>query len=236
MNMNVRLILAAVFFAAVGMVHAADPEVEKLLAKMRQVYSSTKTAKVVVKMTGIRFGKDAVVTDLTYMKELKIHAKLTGPAFGNRSRTFISDGKRTSMDDFSGNVQLAQFDLDVIPVPINLEAMSFWDWKRQLSTSPGSNMERSKMKLSENVSWNGKKWTVLHETAHGQGVYVDYFIDPKSALIHRVMVYDLKKSELRFETVVVKLQRNVPVNSSLFKVKSSGSKGVRSVVEKRIKF
>jgi hypothetical protein len=115
----------------------------------------------------------------------------------------------------------SNFDLDAIPIPVNLEVMSFWDWKRQLSTSPGSNMETSKFKLKLNVPWNGKKWTLLQETAYGQGVYADYYIDPKTSLIYRVCVFDLQKSQVRTETAVVKLERDVKVNPSIFKVKAT---------------
>ncbi|HJP83998.1 MAG TPA: hypothetical protein VJ835_10890 [Fimbriimonadaceae bacterium] len=214
--MKTRLIWIGVGLAVAALSQTADPEVEKLLAKMRQVYSSAKTAHIVVKTTAPRFGNQAVTTDVTYMKDRKIYAKVTGPT----KRIFISDGKRISFDDLSGNTMQSNFDLDAIPIPVNLEVMSFWDWKRQLSTSPGSNMETSKFKLKLNVPWNGKKWTLLQETAYGQGVYADYYIDPKTSLIYRVCVYDLQKSQLRTETNVVKLERDVKVNPALFKVKA----------------
>lgn len=213
----------------------ADKEVEALLAKMRQAYSSAKTAKLTVKTTALRFGKETITTELVFMKDRKIFAKSTGGGpFNGKPRTFVSDGKAVSFSDLSGNVQRMPFDLDAIPIPVNLEAMSFWDWKRQLSTTPGSNMEKSLFKLAEGKLWNGKKWILLSETAHGQNVYVDYFIDPKTALIHRVQVYDLQKKQLRFETVVVKIERNVKVDANLFKVQSGASVG--GSLPKKIKF
>jgi hypothetical protein len=105
-------------------------------------------------------------------------------------------------------------------MPINLEVMSFWDWKRQLSTDPGSNMEESKFKLVQGESWNGKKWTVLEETAYGQNVFVRYFVDPSSSLIYRVLVYDLGRTKLQVETVVKKLERNIKVDPKKFEIKA----------------
>lgn len=216
----------------------ADREVEKLLARMREVYSGTKTARMVIKTTGPRFGKSVIVTELTYMKERKIFARLSGfESLKGRTRTFISDGQRVSVDDFNGNFRYRDFDLDFIPMPVNLEAMSFWDWKRQLSTSVGSNMHESTFRLRKEVPWNNKNWIVLEEKAEQQKVSVDYFIDPKTALIYRVLVYDYNKKTLTTETVLTKLERNIKVDGSLFKVKKAPApSSVRTTVEKRIKF
>lgn len=234
MIMNKRPLVALMVGLLAATSFGADQEVEKLLARMREIYSGTKTAKMVIKTTGPRFGKNVIVTELTYMKERKIFARLTGfESFKGRTRTFISDGKRVSVDDFTGSVRNSDFDLDFIPIPINLEAMSFWDWKRQLSTTPGSNMAKSKFKLKTDVLWNNKTWTVLEERAEEQQVYVDYFIDPKTALIYRVQVYDLGKKVLSTETVLTKLERNVRVDGSLFKLKKASEP---STYEKRIKF
>ncbi|MBC8064474.1 MAG: hypothetical protein H7Y17_06570 [Chlorobia bacterium] len=236
-----RAITAGILLVVAG--HAfgakeADQEIEKLLARMREAYSGAKTARVTVKTTGLRFGKDTIVSDMTYMKERKIYTKISGnSSFPGRSRLFISDGVKVQVDDLSGNTQLSDFNLDFIPFPINLEAMSFWDWKRQLSTAPGANMNKSVMKLKKGVKWNGKDWLVLEETAHEQGVYVDYHIDPKTAFIHRVQVYDLKKKELRTEMVVSRLEINPRVDAKIFKLKAKGGPtSIRKRIEKKIDF
>jgi outer membrane lipoprotein-sorting protein len=230
---NVLVLLATTAFGA-------DKDVEQLLAKMRETYSGTRTARMVVKTTGSRFGKDPITTELTYMKERKIYAKLSGQSsLPGRSRVFISDGKKVSIDDLSGNVQQSEFDLDFIPMPINLEAMSFWDWKRQLSTAEGANMHDSRFRLRKDVSWNGKSWLVLEETAYGQNVYAEYYIDSKTSLIHRVLVYALKddkKGKLNLETVVTKLERNIRVDSKLFKVNSKTTTTFRKKIEQKIDF
>jgi len=214
LTIGLTLILAAPLLAA-------DKEVEALLAKMREAYSSTKSAKMTVKTSGLRFGKETLTTEIAYMRDRKIYAQTTGAGpFTGKPRTFVSDGANISYSDFSGNIQKMKFDLDLIPIPVNLEAMSFWDWKRQLSTSPGSNMEKSQFKLANGKEWNGKRWTVLGEIAHGQNVYVDYYIDPKTSLIYRVQVYDLERKQLRIETVVTRLERNVKLDSGQFKVKA----------------
>lgn len=238
MIMNKRPLVALMVGLLAATSFGADQEVEKLLARMREIYSGTKTARMVIKTTGRRFGKSVITTELTYMKERKIFAKLSGfESLKGRTRTFISDGIKISVDDFSGNFQYTDFNLDFIPIPINLEAMSFWDWKRQLSTTVGSNMQKSKFKLRKDVPWNNKNWIVLEEKAEAQEVSVDYFIDPKTALIYRVLVYDYNKKTLTTETVVAKLERNIKVDGSLFKVKKAPAPPtVRTTVEKRIKF
>lgn len=208
----------------VAPVIAADKEVEAVLAKMRDAYSGTKTVRMTIKTSGTRFGKETITTDLVYMRERKIYAKMTGAGpFTGKPRLFVSDGKNVSFNDLSGNVQKSQFDLDLIPIPVNLEAMSFWDWKRQLSTTPGSNMEKSQFKLVKSAAWNGRQWILLGEKALGQNVYVDYYIDPKTFLIQRVQVYDLQKKQLRFETVVAKIEQNVKVDPNLFKVQAGSA-------------
>lgn len=231
MNMIKRPLVAIFLGLLAGSSHAVDQEVERLLSRMRNVYSSTMTARLVIKTTGPRFGKNTITTDLTYMKERRIYAKLSGfESLKGRTRIFVCDGQKISVDDFAGNPQLLDFNPDVIPLPINLEAMSFWDWKRQLSTSKGSNMEHSSFKLKKGVRWNNKSWWVLEEKADGQNVYVDYFIDPTTALIHRVQVYDIHKRNMITETVVAKVDRNIKVDPNLFKVKT----GVRISVGKKI--
>lgn len=223
--------MATLLVAAASVSFAENEEVEKLLSRMREVYSSTKTARITVKTSGPRFGRESVTTEVTYMKDRKIYAKLLGSSVSpGRARTFISDGTKVSLEDLSNNIQVSKFDLDFIPIPVNLEVMSLWDWKRQLSTDEGANMEESDIRIRKGVKWNGKEWWVLEETAHGQGVYVDYHIDPKTALIHRVQVFDLKKQQLRTEMVVTRLERNIKINQSLFKVKSP------KTVQKKIDF
>lgn len=238
MIMNKRPLVALIAGLLAATSFGADQEVEKLLARMREVYSGTKTAKMVIKTTGPRFGKSVITTELTYMKERKIFAKLSGfESLKGRTRTFVSDGQRVSVDDFTGSVRQLDFDLDFIPMPVNLESMSFWDWKRQLSTTVGSNMHESTFKLRKDVSWNNKTWIVLEEKADEQKVSVDYFIDPKTALIHRVQVYDFNKKILSTETVLTKLERNIKVDGSLFKLKkASGTSTTQTTAEKRIKF
>lgn len=235
MNMMKRPLVAMFLGLLAATSYAVDQEVEKLLARMREVYSSTNTARLVIKTTGPRFGKSTITTDLTYMKERRIHAKLSGfESLKGRTRIFTCDGKKVSVDDFAGNPQLLDFNPDIIPIPINLEAMSFWDWKRQLSTAKGANMEHSSFKLRKDVRWNNKVWWVLEEQADGQNVYVDYYIDPTTALIHRVQVYDIQKKSLITETVVARLERNVKVDPNIFKVKTGVQVTVGKKIEKRI--
>lgn len=217
----IRHLLSLSLIALVSTItHAADKDVEVLLEKMRKVYGGTNSAHIVVKTTSLRFGEQVITSDLTYVKPRKISAKVFNlPSLKGKTWSFISDGKDVAIDDLSGNAQRSKFDLDLIPIPINLEAMAFWDWERQLSTGPGSNMEHSKFKLIKSESWNGKPWIVLEETAFGQNVFVRYFVSPTTSLINRVLVYDLQKKTKRIETVVTKLERNIKVNPAIFKIR-----------------
>jgi len=218
--MIVRFATLATVFLAASLSLAADKEVEDLLAKMRAKYSSAKTAHIITRATSSSLGKSAVTVDVVFQQKAKIRAKVFGlPFMKGKTWNFISDGSKIASDDFTGHPQYSEFDPDHIPMPVNLEVMSFWDWERQLSTEKGANMEHSKFKLIANEAWDGKKWTVLEETAYGQSVFVRYFIDPKTYLIGRVIVYDIKRSVQRQEMVVKKIEINQKVNSRIFEVK-----------------
>ena len=218
--MGFRSVLAIQLSLISACALGADREVESLLSKMRDAYRTAKTAHVVVKTTARRFGGQAVTTDLTFKRDLKIAAKVYNlPSLKGKVWNYVCDGKEVSLDDLGGNVQRTKFDPDFIPMPINLEAMSFWDWKRQLATGKGTNMEFSTFKLSMDVPWNNKKWTVLEETAHGQKVFARYYIDRKTSLIYRVQVFDIEGSQQRLETIVTKLELNVPVSDRVFKLR-----------------
>jgi outer membrane lipoprotein-sorting protein len=218
--MSFRSVLAVYLSLISACAICADREVERLLAKMREAYRTTKTAHVVVKTTARRFGSQAVTTDLTFKREQKIAAKVYNlPSLKGKVWNYVCDGKQVSLDDLGGNVQRTKFDPDFIPMPINLEAMSFWDWKRQLSTGKGSNMEFSTFKLFTNVPWNNKKWTVLEETANAQKVFARYYIDQKSNLIYRVQVFDIEGRQQRLETTVAKIELNLSVNDKVFRLR-----------------
>jgi len=221
--MNVRFLAAGLLVWTASFALGADKEVEELLAKMRSVYSGTKSAHIVVKTTNTKLGEKPIVVDLYYMRERKIRASVQGiSSLRGKTYRYTSNGSRIAYDDLSGNIQYGAFSLDV-PIPINLEALSFWDWKRQLSTSRGSNMENSQFKIIRDEQWNKKRWTVLEETAYGQDVFVRYFLDPSTSMIYRVVVYDLARKEIRQETTVTKLERNVRVDSKMFEVKEGRS-------------
>lgn len=228
--MNARFLAAGLLVWAASFALGADKEVEALLAKMRSIYSGTKSAHVVVKTTNNKLGSKPITVDMYYMAGRKIRASVDGIASRHgKTYRYTSNGSRVAYDDFAGNVQYGDFSLDV-PIPVNLEAMSFWDWKRQLSTSPGSNMQDSRFRIKSNEPWNGKKWTVLEETAYGQDVFVRYFLDPSTAMIYRVVVYDLARKEIRQETIVQKLERNVRVDPKMFEVKETRAR-VRSGIQ-----
>lgn len=233
--MNLRFAAAGLLIWAASLSLGADREVEELLSKMRSVYSGSKTAHVLVTATSVRFGKNPIKVDLYYASPRKIKAKVDGlPSMRGKTWHYVSDGKRVASDDFTGTPQVGSWDPDSFQMPINLEVMSFWDWKRQLSTTEGSNMEKSQFKLIKGESWNGKKWTVLEETAYGQGVFVRYFIDPSSSLIYRVLVYDLGRTKLQVETVIKKIERNIKVDPKMFEIRVEISAPSRNRVFKQI--
>jgi len=194
-----------------------DTEVDKLLASMRTAYQAANSASIRVK-SRVKVGDEWVTSMVTayYEKPNRLNmAFKVKDVLLNR----VSDGKKVYTWVDLASIRTEEVDADTLSndAPINLEIMSFFDWKRQLSTSPGANMEKSKFKVIKSESWNGKSWIVLEESAHGQSVFVRYYIDPSTYLIWRCDVRDLEKRSGFLETEVVELTLNPKLEAALFK-------------------
>lgn len=196
---------------------APDSEVDKLLKSMRTAYQAADSASIRVK-SRVKVGDEWVTSSVTayYEKPNRLNmAFKVKDVLLNR----VSDGRKVYTWVDLSSVRTEEVDADTLSndAPINLEIMSFFDWKRQLSTDPGANMEKSKFKIVKSESWNGKSWIVLEESAHGQSVFVRYFIDPSTFMIWRCDVRDLDRKSAFLETEVVELTLNPRFDSDLFK-------------------
>lgn len=225
MRVKFRSVLLPVSLAALVLATGFQPdsEVEKLLASMRTAYQSAETATVKVK-SRVKVGEDWIsgTSTLHYEKpnRLNLAFKLKD-VLTHR----VSDGRKVFTWIELDKVKSEGVDPDSLgnDAPINLECLSFFDWKRQLSTSPGANMEKSKFKLIKSENWNGRNWIVLEESAHGQSVFVRYFIDPNTYMIWRCDVRDLERRSPFLETEVTELTLNPKLGAGLFKAPTKGS-------------
>lgn len=220
-DMNLRAILLSTLFGLSAISAAADKDIEALLAKMRTAYSSAKTArlKVACRITQNN-QKMSVGVALQYSSGNKVKATVTGlPQVPQYDA--VTDGKQIELKAGT-NKRVQTYGLDPLNgfVVANLETLCFWDWKRQLSTGVGGNMRESKLKLAS-MSWNGKNWTILEETASKQQLFVKYFIDPKTNLIHRTIVLSLATQKELGDYQVQKLEVNVAVEPGQFKIGGS---------------
>lgn len=209
-----RIVWVSCAWLVAGSAWGADEVVESLLAKMRAAYSSVKTARLQVSATGqgVR-GKATTVVE--YMAPNRVRAVIT---VGGRSATLYCDGKSITILPEGGEPVSMSYRREVMEnaLPANLEVICFYDWQKQLSTSKGNNMEKSKLKVVPGQTWKGKQWTVLEETAPAQKVFVRYYIDPATSLIWRTVVQDLNKKTTLLESMLSSLNLNVSLKESIF--------------------
>lgn len=201
----------------------ADKDVEKLLSNMRQAYQSANSATILSKTkTKIEGKEEAFEVHMDYVKPNLIRMVF---AFRGQEVAKISDGKKIYTMVGTGKAHEEKLTLDGLggDAPINLETMAFFDWKRQLSTSPGANMSESKFKIVLSEEWNGRSWIVLEETAHGQNVFVRYFVDPKTFFIWKCDVKSLDKKRAIMTTEVQKLLLNPKLDPRIFDAPKSGN-------------
>lgn len=79
-------------------------------------------------------------------------------------------------------------------------------------------MAESKLSLKKGVKWNGQSWLVLEEEAPQVGVYVEYFIDADSNLIHRTVVKELKSRKQLAEHKLKSVELGAKAEKSEFKI------------------
>lgn len=222
--MNLKQLLASAFLAASTIAMAADEEVEKLLTSMRDAYKGVKTAKMTT-VTTLR----ASAPDSAEVKEMKATFEISfkGPdkAYIYTDNLFGADGKVKLVSDGKTITLTTPDEKEEIPfsieamsglLPLNLESICFWDFKRQLNTGENGNMRKSEFKLEKDKEWNERKWTVLEETAHEQGVYVRYWIDPKTHFIWRSEVHDIESKAKVMDCMLTKLETGLTLDDGLF--------------------
>jgi len=213
-----RAILSALI--SVFAVHPADTApkpVEDLLAKMRKAYSSVKTAALEVHVKNA--GQNGQITGRFSFKFASPNRiKYLAEVGANHTERYC-DGKEivTIRNDKRASTTTINVDTLGGEVPGNLEWLSFFDWKRQLSTAQGANMARSTFKLIPSESWNKKNWIVLEETATFMNLKVRYFIDPKSYFIWRCDVSQISQKRQVIHTEVTKLEIGPKLDASVFK-------------------
>jgi outer membrane lipoprotein-sorting protein len=188
---------------------------------MRQAYQSANSATLESKTKTKIEGKEEVFeVRMDYGKPNLLRMVF---AFRGQEIMKISDGKKIYTVVGTGKAHEEKLTLDGLggDAPINLESMGFFDWKRQLSTSPGANMSESKFKIVLSEEWNGRNWIVLEETAHGQNVFVRYFVDPKTYFIWKCEVKSLDKKKEIMTTEVQKLLLNPNLDRKVFEAPKS---------------
>ena len=198
---------------------AADKEVEDLLTKMRKAYKEVKTATFTLESTLLSGNGDIVVTLKGGFKAPnKMYADIKSAEFKMK---FISDGKTIflidSANDEVSDIPYSDSNMGRALSVANLELINFYEWKKQLSTEKDHNMHDSKLSIRQNEEWNGKKWTVLEESAPQAGVYVEYYIDPKTHLIWRTVQMTLDKEFIRGDYVLKQLKIGVKIDDKRFK-------------------
>lgn len=199
---------------------ASEGNVEELLYKMRSAYKSVKTASFTVKTDSntpdgdVYFKIEAVFQSPRSLHVVSIR--------DGEKRVIVSDGYKIYVvdDEVDDEHRTMEFDLDGIARAIrgiNLESISFFDYKRQLSTAEGANMHDSDLTIETGVEWNKKKWIVLKEVAPQVGVAVDYYIDPKTYFIHRTVLFSENRERQFGDFQLTSLKIGTKVDAKAFR-------------------
>lgn len=214
-----RNLLLIPFFALIAAASfAADKDVEDLLTKMRNTYKNVKSAKFVMEGTlNTEGGAIPVTVSGKYLQPNLLKVEITTPG---ESASLVCDGANIAMRSPGMDPAKRPYTLDNLgqAMPANLEVLCFFDWKRQLSTAKGDNMAESKLSLKKGVKWNGQNWLVLEEEAPQVGVYVEYYIDADSNLIHRTVVKELKSRKQLAEHKLKSVELGAKAEKSEFKI------------------
>lgn len=199
---------------------AADKDVEDILKVLRDNYSKTKSVRLeVTSMVLTQQGEMNLTSQVLFKNPGSFRIESKGTP--NISLLSISDGKDAYNKGFDGEVTKGKFDPDGIASPVNLEVLCFWDWKRQLSTTKGANMNESDLRLLKKETWKGKDYMVLEEKAPKSKVFVRYYIDPATKYIMRTAVFSLDDTTLMLQDhKVTKLDVNASVDAKQLKFPS----------------
>lgn len=212
------LILLAAALAAPSF--AADKAVEELLAKMRETYKNVGTATFAMEATILGQNGDITVKMDGGFKSPNLMYVDASSEEGGKAH-IVSDGTKIYAQA-EGMDQILEIPYNVdnmgrVLSGANLEVLNFFDWKRQLSTAKGDNMHESKLSIRRDVKWNNKTWIVLEESAPTVGVYVEYYIDPKTSFIWRTVQMSLDKEFVRGDFVIKSLKTGVKIDDKRFK-------------------
>lgn len=225
--MRLRSLLVVTSLPLASLATAADQKVESLLARMRAAYKAVQSAQLnTVSELTMRNGTKATINaTVNYSRTNKIHVSVLGyPSVAKGSKVVVyTDGKTIKTIGFPGGHGEYKYSHQAVvsSLPVNLESLCFWDYERQLSTKPRANMSQSKLKIVENQKWDGRTWTVLEESA-GQS-FIRYYIDPKTALIHRSQVTNLEAKRVVADYKLTSLKLNAKVDPKLFVVVPSSA-------------
>ncbi len=214
-----RIALVLFSLTLVANAFATDKEVEALLAAMRKTYKEVKTAAFTMEATILSSNGDITITmDGVFKNPNKMSVKVN---VEDKSFRMICDGTNLfGVSEDSPTIHSEKYSLDKMGEMLmgsNLEVINFYDWKRQLSTAKGDNMHDSKLSIRQNEKWNGRKWTVLEESAPTVGVYVEYYIDPATNFVWRTVRMSLDKEFIQGDFVLKSLKTGVKVEDSRFK-------------------
>lgn len=195
---------------------------EDLLAHMRTAYKSVQSATygTDVDIT-TQAGQQKFTVDWAYKAPNMIRAiiKFVNGQTAGIAVTKVTDGKKITISASNGNSGPGQdFTVDNFEnqLPGDLESLCFFDWERQLSTTPGKNMANSTFKVVPNEEWNGKHWTVLEETAKKDNAFVRYFIDPKTYFIWRTIHSNLDDKKPILDSKLTRMDPHARVDDSIF--------------------
>lgn len=218
-----RSIAVSLLALATSAAFAADKDVEDILRVLRQNYSNAKSAQLEVQSYMRELGDQYLLTTrMQYVKPGKFRLVTKGESMGPNPLLMVSDGKTSYTKDPTGKVTREKFDPDKVASPINLESLCFWDWKRQLSTAKGDNMNASELRLLKKETWKDKDYMVLEEKAPKSNVFVRYYIDPVKKFIVRTAVYSLEDASILLQDhKVTKFELNPKIDPTAVKLPAS---------------
>ena len=221
--MKMRVFILPVLALMAATSFAADKDVEDMLKVLRDNYSKAKTVHMEVVSTLQQVGDENPLTShIWYRSPGTFRIEMTGNTMGpGNMLLMVADGKNSYTKTPAGKVTKEKYNADNIAPPVNLETLCFWDWKRQLSTTKGANMNESQLRLLKKETWKDKDYMILEEKAPKSKVFVRYYIDPKTKFIVRTAVYDLEDPSVMIQDhKVVKFDLNAKVDEKLLKLPS----------------
>ncbi len=189
------------------------------LENARNAYLALSTAKLKVSFdTKDTHGRELKGTaDILFQAPNKLRAIIALEK--SKTTTVVCDGKQFTVLLPKGG-WLKNYSPDELAkvLPLNVETLSLFNAKTELSASAGGGMEGSRLSLIKNEDWNGKKWDVLEERSKPDDVFDRYFIDPQTHLIWRVIDASLTSGKVYTETKVQSMTLGEPISAEKFQL------------------